>query len=81
MVATNSSFGMNYGNCASGDYPIWNDLYNQMGQEGILSACATANLNINVDTQGDVPTTCSSPYIVAVTNTTNADLDRVGPAR
>lgn len=80
VVATNSSFGMNYGNCASGDYPIWNDLYNQMGQEGILSACATANLNINVDTQGDVPTTCSSPYIVAVTNTTNADLKNSGAA-
>jgi hypothetical protein len=73
VVSTNSSFGVDYANCASGSYPVWNDLYNQMGAEGILSACATANINLNVDTQGDVPTGCSSPYIVAVTNTTSAD--------
>ena len=80
VVSTNSSFGMDYANCASGDYPVWNDLYNTMGAQGILSACATANLNINVDTQGDVPTGCASPYIVAVTNTTSTDTRNAGAA-
>jgi subtilisin family serine protease len=69
IVATNSSFGVDYGNCKSPTYAAWNDIYNEMGQVGILHAIATANLNINVDKEGDVPTGCDSPYIVAVTNT------------
>lgn len=73
VVATNSSFGINYGNCQADSFPIWNDLYNAMGAVGILSACATANLNVNVDVQGDIPTSCASPYMIAVTNTTSAD--------
>ncbi|MEK6774229.1 MAG: S8 family serine peptidase [Bdellovibrionota bacterium] len=69
IVATNSSFGIDNVNCASGDYPIWNDLYENMGKLGILSATATANNNVNVDEVGDVPTGCLSEYIVTITNT------------
>jgi subtilisin family serine protease len=74
VVTTNSSFGVNLAQCSSGNYPIWNDMYNEMGALGILSAGATANANFNVDTQGDIPTSCSSPWLVTVTNTTSADL-------
>lgn len=70
IVATNSSFGVDGADCKTGEFPVWNDLYEQMGQLGILSAAATANNNVNVDKQGDVPTGCASEYIVAVTNTT-----------
>jgi len=80
VVSTNSSFGIDLANCTSGSYPAWNDLYNAMGEVGILSACATANANYNVDTQGDVPTSCSSPYIIAVTNTTSTDTKNSGAA-
>jgi len=73
VVATNSSFGVDYGDCQSGSYPAWNDMYNEMGKVGILSAAATANLNIDVDVNGDVPTGCDSPYLIAVTNTTDQD--------
>ncbi|MCF7798130.1 MAG: S8 family serine peptidase [Lentisphaeria bacterium] len=73
VVATNSSFGVNYADCESGTYPLWNDIYTAMGEVGILSAVATMNINANVDTQGDVPTGCSSPYLVSVTNTTRTD--------
>jgi hypothetical protein len=73
VVATNSSFGQDFGNCQSDSFPIWNDLYNAMGAAGILSACATANLNINVDLYGDVPTGCASPYMFSVTNTNTLD--------
>lgn len=69
VVSTNSSFGVDYGNCKTGSYPAWNDIYNEMGKVGILHAIATANLGINIDTEGDVPTGCDSPYIIAVTNT------------
>jgi hypothetical protein len=73
VVATNSSFGKDAGNCASDSFPIWNDLYNAMGQAGILSACATANVAWDIDVVGDIPTGCSSPYIISVTNTTSLD--------
>lgn len=69
IVATNSSFGYDRANCNSGDFPVWNDMYDRMGRLGILSAAATANRSYDIDTVGDVPTGCSSDYILAVTNT------------
>lgn len=80
VVATNSSFGVDNADCRKGEYPVWNDMYEQMGRLGILSAAATANNNVNVDQAGDVPTGCSSEYIVAVTNTTkeNAKFPQAG---
>lgn len=73
IVSTNSSFGLNYGDCTEEDYPLWNDMYDAMGEAGILSAAATANANIDVDEYGDLPTSCSSPYLITVTNTTKFD--------
>ena len=80
VVVTNSSFGVDYAKCNTGSYPAWNDIYNEMGKAGILSAAATINGNVDVDKKGDVPTGCSSPYIVAVTNTdsTNKKYDSAG---
>lgn len=70
VVSTNSSFGVDNADCKTGEFPAWNDLYEQMGQLGILSAAATANNDVNVDKAGDVPTSCASNFIVTVTNTT-----------
>lgn len=72
VVATNASWGIDYGDPA--DYPLWCDFYNTLGQAGILNCGATANLNINIDTQGDMPTACSSPYMISVTATNNNDV-------
>ncbi len=80
VVSTNSSFGVNYGDCSSGSYPLWNEMYNAMGEAGILSAAATMNINANVDTQGDVPTGCDSDWLIAVTNTTSSDQKNSGAA-
>lgn len=73
IVATNSSFGVNQGKCDQGDFPIWNDLYNEMGKVGILSAAATANAEWNIDEVGDVPTGCNSPFLINITNTNESD--------
>ncbi len=70
VVVTNSSFGVDRARCNSGDYVLWNDVYNAMGAVGILSAAATINDQVDIDKYGDVPTGCSSPYLVTVTNTT-----------
>jgi hypothetical protein len=78
VVATNSSFGVDYGQPAN--YPIWCAMYDSLGAYGILSCGATANLNINIDVSGDVPTACPSAFMIAVTNTTRDDLKNNGAA-
>ncbi|MCH8496335.1 MAG: S8 family serine peptidase, partial [Balneolales bacterium] len=78
IVATNSSFGVDEGDPAN--YPYWCAAYDSMGVHGILSVAATANLNIDVDTVGDVPTGCSSNYLISVTNTTHTDARNSGAA-
>ena len=72
IVAANSSFGVNMGN--PNNFPIWCSMYDALGSVGILSCAATANANWNIDQVGDVPTGCSSPYLISVTNTTSADV-------
>jgi subtilisin family serine protease len=71
IVATNSSFGVDLGMPSA--YPLWCAMYDSLGSVGILSACATANSNYNVDVQGDIPTACPSNYMISVTNTTRSD--------
>jgi len=71
VVATNSSFGVDFGQV--GNFPIWCAFYDTLGALGILSAGAGPNANTNIDAQGDIPTTCPSSYMIAVTNTTRND--------
>lgn len=78
VVVTSSSFGVDYGQPAN--YPLWCAFYDSLGNAGILSAGATANLNINIDVQGDIPTGCPSNWLITVTNTTNTDAKNSGAA-
>jgi serine protease len=78
IVSTNSSFGVNNG--MPSQYPLWCAMYDSLGAVGILSAGATANANLNVDMQGDIPTACTSNWLVTVTNTTNTDSKNSGAA-
>jgi hypothetical protein len=76
VVSTNSSFGIDYGRPVN--YPLWCAFYDTLGNAGILSAGAGPNLNINIDIQGDIPTTCPSKFLIAVTNTTRTDAKNSG---
>lgn len=67
VVATNASWGIDFGNPA--DAPVWCGFYDALGEAGILNCGATANQNVNIDTVGDLPTGCTSPYMIAVTAT------------
>ncbi len=78
VVATNASFGVDFGQPAN--FPIWCAMYDSLGSVGVLNAGATANLNIDIDAQGDIPTACPSPYMIAVTNTTRTDTKNSGAA-
>ena len=66
VVATNLSGGIN--NAFAEDHPLWCEMYDKMGEEGILSVTAAPNQGISVDEDGDMPTTCTSPFMIAVTN-------------
>jgi hypothetical protein len=72
VVATNASWGIDLANPAN--YPVWCAYYDDLGEQGILNCGATANAEYNIDTQGDMPTGCSSPYMVAVTATNDNDV-------
>jgi subtilisin family serine protease len=71
IVATNSSFGVEGGN--PDDFSVWCAMYDTLGSVGILNCVATANENWNIDSVGDVPSACSSDFLIAVTNTTPSD--------
>lgn len=71
IVAGNSSFGVNNGQPQN--FPIWCALYDTMGQLGILNATATTNSNQDIDAVGDIPTTCPSKWMIAVTGVTASD--------
>lgn len=71
IVVANSSFGFNFGSPAN--FPLWCAMYDSLGQIGILSVGATTNGGVDVDVQGDIPSTCPSDYLIAVTNTTRND--------
>jgi len=71
IVVSNCSFGVNYGQPEN--YPVWGSMYDSLGQIGVLSSGATANMNINVDEVGDIPTAFESDYLITVTNTDMKD--------
>jgi len=71
VVSTNASFGVDQGD--PDDYPLWGAIYDSLGQQGVLSAAATANASWNIDEVGDVPTAFESPYLLSVTNTNDQD--------
>lgn len=72
VVADNCSFGVDKGQPE--DFPIWEAMYDSLGQLGILSMGATANRNWDIDSVGDVPTSFTTDYMISVTNTTKQDI-------
>jgi hypothetical protein len=71
VVATSSSWGIDGANPNS--YPLWCNFYDSLGYIGILNVGATTNQNFNVDTGGDMPTACASPYMIGVGRTDHND--------
>ncbi len=73
IVATNYSAGIDEVFGSDPQFKSWCDMYDLLGEVGILNAGATTNKGINVDELGDMPTTCPSEYLIAVTNTGKND--------
>ncbi len=71
VVATNSSWGID--ELFYYDAPLWCSFYDSLGKAGIISAGATVNANFDIEVDGDMPTSCPSEYLIAVTNTKRND--------
>jgi hypothetical protein len=71
IVVTNGSFGIDGKHCS--EQPAWGSMYDPLGEAGVLSVAATANENWDVDEVGDIPTSCTSEYLIAVTSTDKDD--------
>jgi len=70
VVATNASWG--FEDKKEEDAPIFCAFYDELGKIGILNVTATTNRNIDVDIKGDLPSNCTSPYLITVTNLTRS---------
>ncbi len=71
VVATNFSAGWN--EARADDFPLLCEMYNILGEAGILSTTAVVNSAVDVDVFGDIPTLCPSPYKISVTNSNMDD--------
>jgi len=71
IVAVNSSFGIDGG--SPSDNPIWCNMYDVMGNLGIVSTVAAENNNGDFDVLNDMPGNCASSFIINTTNSTNND--------
>lgn len=60
----NNSFGAD--GMFPSDLPIWCEFFDELGSVGIISTIAVTNMNVDVDVYGDLPTLCSSEFMVAV---------------
>lgn len=77
VVSTNASWGIDGGDPA--DIPLWCAFYDTLGTHGILSCGATTNnTSVNIDESGDIPTGCSSEYLLSVTATNQNDQRTTG---
>jgi len=70
VVAANASFGVNYGH--PDDYPIWCEVFDKLGEEGILSVSSVMNAPVDIDRASDIPTSCVSDFLITVTE---SDMD------
>ncbi len=71
VVATNLSLGIP--NALAENHPIWCSMYELLGEQGILSIGATANAPVDIDANGDMPTSCSSNFLITVTSSDQED--------
>lgn len=78
VVASNASFGINRLWCEH--QPIWGEMYDRLGEVGVLTAAGTANNAWDVDEVGDMPTTCPSDFLITVLNTNPFDERYAGSA-
>ncbi len=76
VVSTNASFGLDKAKAVN--FPLWCAAYDSLGAVGVLTAASTTNMALDVDVVGDMPTTCTSTYLITTTNVDITDQKVVG---
>lgn len=71
VVASNSSWGRDFGQ--PDEAPLWCAFYDTLGVHGIISVAATMNRDQDVDAVGDLPTGCTSEFLISVTSSDRND--------
>lgn len=64
VVVVNASFGVPGVFCR--EQAVWGGMIEQLGRTGILTVAATGNEAVDIDAFGDMPATCTSPFLLAV---------------
>ncbi len=72
VVATNASWGID--DATADEAPLWCSVFDALGKIGILNCGATTNNDTDVDVRGDLPTSCTSDYLISVTNLNKSDV-------
>lgn len=74
IVVTNYSGGLENAFGSDPEYKPWCDMFDLLGAQGILSVGATTNRGYDVDSLGDMPSTCTSEFLITVTSTNDKGL-------
>ncbi len=64
-----TSMSVGYDNKRPEDFPLICDVYNTLGQQGILNVVAATNMNVDININGDIPGLCPSDYLLVVNRT------------
>lgn len=74
IVSTNLSAGIpNAKPSDKAEYTNWCEIYDLLGSVGILNITSVDNSQVNVEETGDMPTLCTSDYLITVTSTDEND--------
>ncbi len=76
VVAVNNSWGRE--GFFEEDFPILCGMFDELGKAGIISVGSTENDQVNTDVFGDIPSDCSSDFLIVVTNTDENDELAIG---
>lgn len=71
VTVTNASLGISEVFCE--EQPVWGEMYDLLGAVGVLSTAGADNSAWDIDEVGDMPTTCTSDFLVTVLNVSEED--------
>ena len=69
-----TSMSLGFSNKRPEDFPLLCEIYNTLGQQGILNVVAADNVENDINISGDIPGLCSSEHLLVVTRTNESDL-------
>ena len=69
-----TSMSLGFSNKRPEDFPLLCEIYNALGQQGILNVVAADNVENDINISGDIPGLCASEHLLVVTRTNESDL-------